>query len=177
MREFPGSPVVRTRPFRRRRPGSITGWGTNKIPQAARCSQKKKKKKKTEMTSWFSIYADTVKIDMNVCVYTYICIPHKYSWALCPESDQSSTASIVTSIPRTKIYSKWSQGSWRNGWFRPGRRGKNKSLEHVMAARKGMLKGWWRHVRRTWASLKGLTLANPGTIWASKWVIIVTVIK
>ena len=38
-REFPGSPVVRTRCFHCRGLGSIPGWGT-KIPQAAQHGQK-----------------------------------------------------------------------------------------------------------------------------------------
>ena len=42
--EFPGGPVVRTCSFHCLAPGSISGQGT-KIPQAARCGQKKKKKK------------------------------------------------------------------------------------------------------------------------------------
>ena len=40
--ELPGGPVVRTRRFHFRGPGSVPGWGT-KIPQAAQCGQKKKK--------------------------------------------------------------------------------------------------------------------------------------
>ena len=45
----------------------------------------KKKKKDVEMHSWFLIYADIEKID--VCVYTYVSINHKYTLALCPESE------------------------------------------------------------------------------------------
>ena len=39
--EFPGSPVVRTRHFHCKGPGSIPDWET-KIPQAAQCGKKKK---------------------------------------------------------------------------------------------------------------------------------------
>ena len=43
-REFPGSPVVKTRCFHCQDLGSISGWRT-KIPQATQHSQKRKKKK------------------------------------------------------------------------------------------------------------------------------------
>ena len=42
--KFPGSPVVRTRGFTAKGPGSIPGWGT-KISQTGQHGQKKKKKK------------------------------------------------------------------------------------------------------------------------------------
>ena len=45
MREFPGSPVVRTQCFHCQGPGSIPDRGT-KILQAVQCGQKRKKKKK-----------------------------------------------------------------------------------------------------------------------------------
>ena len=45
MGEFPGGPVVRTRQFHCRGPGSIPAQGT-KIPQAARCAPRPKKREK-----------------------------------------------------------------------------------------------------------------------------------
>ena len=46
--KFPGSPVVRTRGFTAKGPGSIPGWGT-KISQTGQHGQKKKKKKSLDI--------------------------------------------------------------------------------------------------------------------------------